>query len=175
VTATVEAPFVVETASVSLVVTLTGAGPGAQAAVKSIQLRASVDRKPTSTLGKQISRELLEYFSCSRKRFTFPMKLEGTPFDMAVWEQLQTIPYGQTRTYGEVAASLGKPGAARAVGGANHRNPIPIVIPCHRVVAAGGKLGGYGGGLDLKRHLLALEGAQMEAFAATALAPTDSA
>ncbi len=162
-TAKVEAPFVVETAMVSLVVTLALEG-GERAAVKSIQLRAVTDRKPTSQLGRQVAQELLEYFSGSRKRFTFPMKPEGTPFDLAVWERLRAIPYGQTRSYGEVAASLGKPGAARAVGGANHRNPIPIAIPCHRVIAAGGKLGGYGGGLDLKRNLLALEGAQLEAF-----------
>ncbi len=161
-TATADAPFVVETALVSLVVTLARrAGAGT---VKSIQLRAHTGRQPTSRFERHIAGELLEYFEGSRKRFTFPMKLEGTPFELAVWDQLQAIPYGQTRTYGQVAASLGKPGAARAVGGANHRNPIPIAVPCHRVIAAGGKLGGYGGGLSLKRELLALEGVQLEAF-----------
>lgn len=89
--------------------------------------------------------------------FTFAIVPHGTAFDHAVWREVATIPYGSTATYGEIARRIGRPGAARAVGHANGRNPIPLVIPCHRVVAAGGKLGGYGGGLPLKRQLLALE------------------
>jgi len=86
------------------------------------------------------------------------LDLRGSAFELAVWRELGRIPYGATRTYGEVAARLGRPGAARAVGHANARNPVPVLVPCHRVVAAGG-LGGFSGGLDRKRALLALEGA----------------
>jgi len=85
----------------------------------------------------------------------------GTDFQRAVWRELQKIPYGRTVSYGEIAARLGKPGAMRAVGGANGANPLPIIIPCHRVVAAAGGLGGYGGGLDIKKALLRLEGASL--------------
>jgi methylated-DNA-[protein]-cysteine S-methyltransferase len=87
------------------------------------------------------------------------MNSTGTEFNQRVWQELEKIPYGETISYGELARRLGKPKAARAVGTANGKNPIPIVIPCHRVVAAGGKLGGYGGGLPLKRRLLDLEAA----------------
>jgi methylated-DNA-[protein]-cysteine S-methyltransferase len=86
-----------------------------------------------------------------------PLDLLGTPFQCLVWHALQDIPYGVTWTYRELAQRLGRPRALRAVGAANAANPVPIVVPCHRVVAAGGKLGGYTGGLDLKRRLLALE------------------
>ncbi len=86
-----------------------------------------------------------------------PIEAAGTDFNRKVWEQVSRIPYGKTRTYGEIARTIENPGAFRAVGTANGRNPIPIVIPCHRVVAAGGKLGGFGGGLPLKRKLLDLE------------------
>lgn len=104
-------------------------------------------------------RQLEEYFSSTRTRFDFPLRLEGAPFDRAVWNALQEIPYGNTVSYGEIAAQIGRPGRARAVGAANARNPIAIVVPCHRVVGANGALTGYGGGLDRKRDLLALEGA----------------
>lgn len=103
-------------------------------------------------------RQLDEYFRARRRRFDFPIYMDGTPFQRAVWAFLLSIPYGQTYTYGEVAAHIGKPGAARAVGAAVGSNPISIVVPCHRVVGAGGGLGGYGGGLDTKRFLLQLEG-----------------
>ncbi len=83
--------------------------------------------------------------------------MAGTPFERRCWDALLSIPYGETRTYGEIARGLGNPEGARAVGSANHKNPIPIIIPCHRVVNTGGGLGGYGGGLELKRRLLALE------------------
>ena len=88
-----------------------------------------------------------------------PIHLTGTPFQLAVWAALRAIPFGQTRTYGEIAAGVGRPKAARAVGMANHRNPIAILIPCHRVVGRSGSLVGYAGGLDIKRALLELEGA----------------
>ena len=86
-----------------------------------------------------------------------PLVLRGTAFELAVWRSLLAIPFGETRTYGELAATLKRPGAARAVGQANHANPIPILVPCHRVVQAGGGLGGYGGGVAVKRWLLAHE------------------
>jgi methylated-DNA-[protein]-cysteine S-methyltransferase len=104
-------------------------------------------------------RGLARYFAGEGTTFDFPVRLEGAGFEREVWEALRTIPYGTTTTYGALAAELGAPGAARAVGAANARNPIAIVLPCHRVIGARGKLTGYGGGLDRKRALLALEGA----------------
>ena len=100
---------------------------------------------------------LLPYFAGERRDFDLPLAPAGTDFQRAVWEALRAIPYGQTRTYGEIAAAVGRPKAVRAVGQANHVNPLPIFIPCHRVVGKGGALTGYAGGLDLKRALLALE------------------
>jgi O-6-methylguanine DNA methyltransferase len=106
---------------------------------------------------RDVIRQLLEYLEGKRTRFELPLDLRGTPFQCDVWNSLLEIPYGQTRSYGEVARSLGRPGAMRAVGSANGANPVPLIVPCHRVIAAGGKLGGFGGGLDLKRRLLAME------------------
>jgi methylated-DNA-[protein]-cysteine S-methyltransferase len=103
--------------------------------------------------------QLGEYFAGERTEFDFPMRLEGAQFDRRVWAALEEIPYGTTATYGEIAERIDAPGRARAVGAANGRNPIAIVVPCHRVIGAGGKLTGYGGGLDRKRELLVLEGA----------------
>jgi methylated-DNA-[protein]-cysteine S-methyltransferase len=103
--------------------------------------------------------QLDEYFAGERTSFDFPMRLEGAQFDQRVWQELERIPYGTTVTYGEIAERIGRPGRARAVGAANGRNPIAIVVPCHRVIGAGGKLTGYGGGLERKRELLVLEGA----------------
>jgi methylated-DNA-[protein]-cysteine S-methyltransferase len=103
--------------------------------------------------------QLTEYFAGKRRRFELPLDLRGTPFQLAVWEALLRIPYGNTCTYAELARAVGRPAAVRAVGAANGANPIALVVPCHRVVATGGKLGGYGGGLPLKARLLALEGA----------------
>ncbi len=102
--------------------------------------------------------QLDDFFAGQRTRFEIPLRLEGSPFELAVWSALQAIPYGTTTTYGEVAGRIGRPGRARAVGAANGRNPIAIVVPCHRVIGAGGKLTGYGGGLHNKRLLLELEG-----------------
>jgi methylated-DNA-[protein]-cysteine S-methyltransferase len=102
-------------------------------------------------------RQLREYFSGKRRDFDLPLALGGTAFQKSVWRQLQEIPYAETISYGELARRVGNPKAARAVGAANGKNPLPIVIPCHRVIEAGGKLGGFGGGLPTKEALLAIE------------------
>ena len=128
-------------------------------AVSEIRFGRHSDRPPATPLEHRVANELLEYSAGTRTTFTFRLAPTGTPFRRRVWEALQRIPYGETRTYGEIAAAVGKPGAARAVGTANHFNPIPVVIPCHRVVGSDGRLCGFGGGLDLKRHLLELEAA----------------
>ncbi len=116
---------------------------------------ARIDAGP---FGEAIA-QLEGYFAGDRQDFDLPLAPRGTAFQQQVWLALRAIPYGTTTTYGEVAASIGNPTAVRAVGLANGRNPIPIVIPCHRVVGADGSLTGYGGGLDLKRALLDLESA----------------
>ncbi len=103
-------------------------------------------------------KQLTQYFDGHRTEFTIPLDLRtGTKFQQKCWNILTKIPYGETRSYAEVAKAAGRPAAFRAVGQANHHNPIPIVIPCHRVINADGKLGGYGGGLDMKEQLLSLE------------------
>ncbi len=145
-------PFSVVSGAVRLAVETDGE------AVSAIHLNGRAKRAAEGAFERRIERELLEYLRGDRREFSFARKPSGTAFERAVWDELERIPYGATRTYGEIARSLGRPRAARAIGMANHKNPIPIVIPCHRVVAAGGKLGGYGGGLALKRRLLALEG-----------------
>lgn len=111
-------------------------------------------------------RELEEYFAGERREFTFPLDLRGTDFQKACWRALLAIPYGETRTYGDIARAVGRPQGFRAVGMANNRNPIAIVVPCHRVIASDGTLCGYGGGLDIKRKLLELEGALSGTLAA---------
>jgi methylated-DNA-[protein]-cysteine S-methyltransferase len=103
--------------------------------------------------------QLEEYFQGLRKRFDLPIRLQGTPFQVEVWSALLEIPFGRTSTYGQVAGSIGRQRAARAVGAANGRNPISIVVPCHRLLGTQGALTGYGWGLDRKRRLLELEGA----------------
>ena len=110
----------------------------------------------------QAQQELEEYFAGRRTAFSVPLSMHGTPFQMAVWAALRAIPYGETRSYGELARRIGRPGACRAVGMANHVNPLPILVPCHRVVGADGHLTGYAGGLDVKKYLLELEGAHVE-------------
>lgn len=112
-------------------------------------------------------RQLGEYFAGERTAFDLPLALAGTPFQRSVWAALLRIPYGETRTYGELAGELGKPGASRAVGLANGKNPVGIIVPCHRVIGASGSLTGYGGGLDRKQRLLAFEsgGTRQEAAA----------
>jgi len=106
---------------------------------------------------KAAVQQILEYLDGKRSAFELPLDLRGTDFQRRVWDALLEIPYGVTRTYTEVARTIREPAAVRAVGTANGANPCAIVVPCHRVVATGGKLGGYGGGLPLKRKLLALE------------------
>lgn len=101
--------------------------------------------------------QLLEYFNGKRKEFSLPLHLEGTEFQKKVWEALQMIPYGRTKTYGQIAKEIGSDRAVRAVGNANHNNPVAIVVPCHRVIGANGKLTGYASGLDKKEFLLKLE------------------
>lgn len=105
--------------------------------------------------------ELKEYFAGDRLQFTFPLDLRGTDFQVACWRALLKIPYGETRTYGDIARAVGSPQGFRAVGMANNRNPIAIVVPCHRVIASDGSLCGYGGGLDVKIRLLDLEKAAL--------------
>lgn len=102
-------------------------------------------------------RQLQEYFSGKRKTFTIALAPQGTPFQQRVWQALRTIPYGRTRSYGQIAKAIGKPKASRAVGAANGQNPISIIVPCHRVIGSTGKLVGYGGGLSIKETLLAHE------------------
>jgi len=106
---------------------------------------------------KAVAHQLDAYFAGALRRFTLPLAPDGSPFQLRVWAALLDIPYGQTESYGELAERIGSPGAARAVGLANGKNPIGIVIPCHRVVGSDGNLTGYGGGLDRKRQLLDLE------------------
>jgi methylated-DNA-[protein]-cysteine S-methyltransferase len=102
-------------------------------------------------------RQLAEYFAGDRKSFELPLKLTGTEFQVRVLEELQRIPYGETKSYRDIAERIGRPKAVRAVGAANGRNPIPIIIPCHRVIGSHGELTGFGGGLDTKEALLRLE------------------
>jgi O-6-methylguanine DNA methyltransferase len=111
-------------------------------------------------------RQLEEYFAGTRREFSFPLDIRGTEFQLACWRGLLAIPYGETRTYADIARAVGRPQGFRAVGMANNRNPIAIVVPCHRVIASDGTLCGYGGGLDIKRKLLQLEGALSGTLAA---------
>ncbi|MFF8473832.1 methylated-DNA--[protein]-cysteine S-methyltransferase [Streptomyces sp. NPDC015414] len=121
-------------------------------------------RPPEETFGDpddspfaEAREQLSAYFAGELKEFTLELRLSGTPFQRGVWDRLTRIPYGETRSYGELATELGNPRASRAVGLANGRNPIGIIVPCHRVIGAAGDLTGYGGGLDRKRRLLDFE------------------
>ena len=118
---------------------------------------ASFALPSTTPLLRQAAAELQEYFAGQRRQFTVPLAPKGTPFQQKVWKALQEIPYGETRSYKEIAIAAGNEKACRAVGMANNRNPLPIFIPCHRVVGSDGKLVGYAGGLDVKTFLLELE------------------
>lgn len=106
----------------------------------------------------QVQDQLQDYFAGTRKQFDVPLAPQGTPFQTLAWQALCEIPYGETRSYKEQAEAIGRPKAVRAIGSANNRNPIPVIIPCHRVIGSNGKLVGYAGGLDVKRTLLKLEG-----------------
>lgn len=109
-------------------------------------------------IAKQAISELCQYFAGERQQFTIPLLLFGTPFQRQVWQALCQIPYGQTISYKQLAQSIGKPSAYRACANANGKNPISLIVPCHRVIAYDGTLGGYTGGLDIKKTLLAIEG-----------------
>jgi methylated-DNA-[protein]-cysteine S-methyltransferase len=106
----------------------------------------------------EAARQLQEYFAGQRTAFALTLDVTGTAFQRSVWEALRTIPFGETRSYGEIATLIGKPDAVRAVGAANGRNPVSIITPCHRVIGSTGKLTGFAGGLEVKARLLALEG-----------------
>jgi methylated-DNA-[protein]-cysteine S-methyltransferase len=126
-------------------------------------LHPSARHDPEAPPLPELRRQLAEYFAGSRRQFDLPLDAIGTDFERRVWEALVEIPYGETRTYGGIAAAIGRPQACRAVGRANGLNPIPIIIPCHRVIGSDGSLTGYGGGLHIKRFLLRLEGIELDA------------
>lgn len=117
--------------------------------------------KENRAIFKETIRQLRAYFAGELEEFDLPLAPEGTPFQLGVWRRLCEIPYGETISYGDLARRIGNPNASRAVGLANGSNPIPIVIPCHRVIGSNGKLTGYGGGLPIKEKLLALERRQL--------------
>ena len=114
-------------------------------------------KKGESPLLQETIKQLREYFAGKRKIFTLPLKEQGSEFQNKVWQELLKIPYGETASYGEIARLIGNPKAQRAVGMANHNNPWGIIVPCHRVIAHDGSLGGYAGGLEIKTYLLQLE------------------
>lgn len=118
------------------------------------------DSGPEGVLAEAV-RQLDEYFAGTRREFELDLAPQGTPFQLAVWNALLAIPYGATASYGDIARAVGRPNAVRAVGQANGRNPLAIVVPCHRVIGSDHSLTGYGGGLERKRFLLSLEGAQL--------------
>lgn len=123
--------------------------------------RAPVGTRNTERC-RPVASQLAEYFAGTRRTFTLPIEVAGTEFQKRVWTALCTIPYGEVMSYGELAGHIGNPRAARAVGSANGANPVPIVIPCHRVIAAGRALGGFAGGLHIKRVLLGIEGCRID-------------
>ena len=116
-------------------------------------------RQDANAFLREAASQLHAYFAGDLRRFELPLDMHGTEFQKRVWRELEKIPYGETRSYAQVAAAIGTPNAVRAVGAANGSNPVAIVVPCHRVIGSGGRLTGYGGGLPLKKRLLELEGA----------------
>jgi methylated-DNA-[protein]-cysteine S-methyltransferase len=120
------------------------------------------DPPPEGVIGETV-RQLDEYFAGTRREFELDLAPRGTAFQLAVWDALLTIPYGATASYGDIARSVGRPNAVRAVGQANGRNPLAIVVPCHRVIGSDHSLTGYGGGIERKRYLLGLEGSPLTA------------
>jgi methylated-DNA-[protein]-cysteine S-methyltransferase len=113
--------------------------------------------EPEHKVFVKTEKQLTEYFAGERREFDLPLDMRGTPFQKEVWDALLGIPFGETKSYGDLAKQLGNPGAGRAVGAANGRNPISIVVPCHRVIGSSGKLTGFAGGLDVKARLLEME------------------
>jgi methylated-DNA-[protein]-cysteine S-methyltransferase len=112
----------------------------------------------------ETEKQLTEYFAGERREFELPLDMRGTQFQKDVWDALVGIPFGETRSYGDLARQLGNPAASRAVGAANGKNPISIVVPCHRVIGSSGKLTGFAGGMDIKAHLLAMERGEKALF-----------
>ena len=127
------------------------------AAIVSVEKTEQQGAGEPCALSDLAARQLEEYFKGQRKHFELPLEMRGTAFQKKVWQALTEIPYGETRSYKALAEAIGSPKAVRAVGGANHRNPLMIIVPCHRVIGANGALVGYGGGLALKSALLELE------------------
>ncbi|MDB5038742.1 MAG: ogt1 [Bacteriovoracaceae bacterium] len=125
------------------------------------KLLSQAEKGDNSVL-KKTEKQLNEYFTGRRKNFDLPLEASGTDFQKIVWKALYKIPFGVTKSYGDIADEIGSPKASRAVGGANGRNPIPIVVPCHRVIGANGTLTGFGGGLNTKSFLLELEGREQQ-------------
>ncbi|KQX26088.1 MULTISPECIES: methylated-DNA--[protein]-cysteine S-methyltransferase [unclassified Sphingomonas] len=123
----------------------------------------AMSEAPDHAVLVEARRQLADYFAGRRERFDVPLDFRGSDFQKQVWTALMTIPFGETRSYGQIARQIGRPSASRAVGAANGRNPISIVAPCHRVVGAGGAMTGFAGGLEAKRYLLALERGRMAA------------
>ena len=128
--------------------------------------KMAIDPKPEwcrdDAILQQAKRQLNEYFAGQRQDFDLQLAPVGTEFQLQVWQQLQCIPYGSVCSYSELAVAIDRPKAVRAVGAANGQNPIPVIIPCHRVIGANGQLTGFGGGLDTKQHLLKLEGIEVD-------------
>ena len=120
---------------------------------------AAGERDETGPLLLELERQLRAYFKGALRVFDVPLDMQGTPFQKRVWRELEQIPFGETRSYSQIAEAVGAGKAVRAVGAANGANPVPIVVPCHRVIGSSGRLTGYGGGLELKKRLLELEGA----------------
>lgn len=150
--------FRVETPLVSLAVRVEGQ------VLREIRFHESAERPARLPFEMRVADELMEYSEGRRQTFSVPVQPRGTQFELLVWSELQKIPFGETRSYGSIARTLGTSNGARAVGLANGRNPIPLIIPCHRVIGSDGTLTGFGGGLDLKRRLLELEGAIAPTF-----------
>ena len=130
--------------------------------ISALRFHAQCVRWDQSPLLDLAQRELEEYFAGRRRAFSVPLSIHGTPFQEKVWRALAEIPCGEIVTYGEIARRIGNPKACRAVGMANHANPLPVFLPCHRVVGADGRLTGYAGGLEIKRKLLKIEGCYVE-------------
>lgn len=133
-----------------------------EAGIFALRFGAAGGRMDDAPLLITAQRELEEYFAGRRRRFSVPLSMRGSAFQCAVWRALAQIPWGETITYGELARRVGNPKACRAVGMANHANPLPIFVPCHRVLGANGRLTGYAGGLEAKRILLEIEGVHVE-------------
>lgn len=124
-------------------------------------LRLRSGQAPSRDLAGGVAQQLSEYFSGHRRTFDIPLALRGTEFQLAVWNELLRVPYGDTITYAELASRIGRPAAIRAVGAANGANPIPVIVPCHRVIGSNGTLTGYGGGIERKQWLLTHEGRRL--------------